>query len=377
MRPTPATLILAALLASSSVAQTQPTYDEPGPGKSNVSPTARPSARRTTTTVPAATTSPKTTPSTGRVRSAHAPRTSAMSVDARPGGRWIRVQKIYKEGFGKMGLTFGRIMPIGLARIPDDVVGKVRPSMALLDSPRRFLTDTPMTNDAPLAVLHNRRKFEPQLIRGYIERGEYDKLAPVANLSSAERGRVSRARVEEERFERSFREVTRRISGVGPMAPNERIGSGISDPKLRPVEEEGLRPSRIGTKTAAALEDLAAHVKTYPDDFHAQRLLALAHLVDRDTATAAATMAKAYESDPLLVNEPLDLAACGLESSQVPPLLSLALSHANKDPAKAHLLTLVLQQAQGHKDKAKATLERARKAGLSPELADLFAEALR
>ncbi|HYE62430.1 MAG TPA: hypothetical protein VD997_10570 [Phycisphaerales bacterium] len=380
MRPTPAAVLLTAMLATAAGAQTTTTYDEPGPGRSNVSPTARSRAPRTTVGTPAQTTSPaapKTTQSTGAVRSAPAARTSAMSVNTRPSGRWITLRKIYPEGFARMPLTYGRIMPIGLPRIPEKVVGHVRPTMALLESPRRFLTETPMPTDAPMSVLRNKRAFEPDLIRAHIRDGEHAKLAPAASAAHAERGRASSDRAQDERFERCRREHQFRVAGIGPPTPNERIGSGISDPNLRPRYEEGFDPRTLATDTPRALTELQSHLKTHPDDFHSQRLLAIAHLASRDAAQAATTMAQAYASDPLLASEPLDLAALGFEPARIPPLTALAAGHANKDATNAHLLTLVLHQAQGHKDKAKATLDRARKAGLSHELADLFAEALR
>jgi hypothetical protein len=163
--------------------------------------------------------------------------------------------------------------------------------------------------------------------------------------------------------------------------PGAVIGKGAAyDPQLRPIvaaeEIPTFDASTIGADPAGAITKLREFLKETPGDYHLVRLLAVAQLANRDMPAAAASIAQAYEADPLLVSNPLDSSALGLAPSRITALINASQTYAANGGANAHLLTLVLQQAQGQTAQAKATLERARKAGLSPELADLFAAGL-
>jgi len=67
------------------------------------------------------------------------------------GARW-NSRKLYPNGFA-------RIMPYGLPSIPDDAVGRVKSSLAVLDNPRRFMVpDETHSTEAPLAVIQMPRR---------------------------------------------------------------------------------------------------------------------------------------------------------------------------------------------------------------------------
>jgi hypothetical protein len=122
--------------------------------------------------------------------------------------------------------------------------------------------------------------------------------------------------------------------------------------------------------------ELRTHLLTYPDDFHAMREFALALLANNQAAEAAAVIAKAYGADPLLATEAVDLAELALDGAKVKEMLGSAQGVASKAGANAWLLVAVLHQGQADGPKALAALEKARKAGLSPDLAELMGAAL-
>jgi hypothetical protein len=129
----------------------------------------------------------------------------------------------------------------------------------------------------------------------------------------------------------------------------------------------------VGTKPEAAISQLQAYLAAYPDDFHAMRMLGLALLANRNVSEAAAAMARAYEADPLLVKDAIVPSELGLDGGKVAAMVQAAQASASKTGVNAWLMALVLQQGQGQTSQALATLEKAKRAKLSPELANRFA----
>ncbi len=84
-------------------------------------------------------------------------------------------------------------------------------------------------------------------------------------------------------------------------------------------------------------------------------------------------MSKAYESDPLLSKEPIDLKGMGFSSSQSTTLIASAAAAArtSKTP-QAWLLAATIYQAQGSKSQALTALEKSRAAGLNADVTDWF-----
>jgi hypothetical protein len=292
--------------------------------------------------------------------------------------RW-NTKKLYPNGFT-------RIMPLGLPKIPEEAVGRVKSSLAVLDNPRRFMVpDDSPSAEAPLAVIRMPRRFEPDVVRAMIVDQDRRQLERVGTAAAKTR-KVDQARSDSVQKTEGRRSRYRKLANWNPFAPvrsrHTAIGHGAAyDPQLRPkaVEEEvpAFDTSLIGSNPTDAIAELRREVARTPGDYHLLRLLAIAHLTNRDMPTAASTIAKVYDADPLLVSNPLDLASLGLDMGRVTTLVTASQTYAANGGANAHLLTLVLQQAQGQSTKARATLDRARKAGLSPELADLFAAALK
>jgi hypothetical protein len=134
----------------------------------------------------------------------------------------------------------------------------------------------------------------------------------------------------------------------------------------------------VGRAPGTAVEPLRDHLKDQPDDFHAMRQLALALLGSKHAQEAADMMAKAYESDPLLSKEPIDLKPLGIDAPRLNNLIRAASDAARQsNSSKSWLLAVVLYQAQGSQSQAISALDKARHAGLNSDVSDWFTEALK
>jgi hypothetical protein len=134
----------------------------------------------------------------------------------------------------------------------------------------------------------------------------------------------------------------------------------------------------VGSAPAAAADSLREHLQSDPDDFHAMRLLAVSLLNSKRPQEAAKTMAKAYESDPLLAKEPIDLKAAGFEGARAVALAKSAEDAARQSKGSAGwLLVAVLHQSRGSQSQALAALDNARRAGLNADVRDWLAAELK
>jgi hypothetical protein len=141
-------------------------------------------------------------------------------------------------------------------------------------------------------------------------------------------------------------------------------------PEVQP-DPQVAQAAMISAAPAAAADSFRDHLKTQPDDFHAMRLYALALLSSKHPQEAADAMAKAYESDPLLAKEPIDLKAAGFEGARVAALVKAAEDAARQSKSSAGwLLAAVLHQAKGSQAQAFAALDSSRRLGLNADVAD-------
>jgi len=128
-----------------------------------------------------------------------------------------------------------------------------------------------------------------------------------------------------------------------------------------------------------AIEAFKDHLKANPGDADVIRHYALALLVDRQPAEAAATMMLAYERDVEKLGPlPLDPSLGDGFSGEIRGLVNAAVTHANATrSASAWLIVAVLMQAEGRNDVALRQIEKAKAVGLSREIAVVLEKALR
>lgn len=127
----------------------------------------------------------------------------------------------------------------------------------------------------------------------------------------------------------------------------------------------------------AALEAYRKHLDESPEDAEVMRRLGVAMMDARNVRDGVAMIALAYRTDPRLAARPLPQGLFGDSAGDLRTLVNRASIYANTTGiASAWLAMTVLTQAEGRTDVATRMVERARDAGLDPELADKFVAAL-
>lgn len=128
----------------------------------------------------------------------------------------------------------------------------------------------------------------------------------------------------------------------------------------------------------AAIRAYNAHLRQYPGDENAMRGLGLALLEARKTPEGVAILAAAYRANPALADDPLpvDIYARGADTFR--RNLQRVSVYANRvNSASAWLVLAAMMQAEGRPIPARSMMERAKKAGLEPAVADRMTAALR
>lgn len=127
-----------------------------------------------------------------------------------------------------------------------------------------------------------------------------------------------------------------------------------------------------------AVRVLREHLRAQPGDSDAIRRLGLLLVSVGRTTEGAALVALAYEQEPALATRPVSAGLLGVDRSGLRDLVRSAVIHANKTrSASAWLTTAVLFQGEGRLRVARRMIERARLAGLGPEVGDPFEAELR
>lgn len=223
-----------------------------------------------------------------------------------------------------------------------------------------------LPDQAPLALLENPRRFDPcQVTRP-------PACIPIRPTRYRNPDRTVAIPTADRPFSNTDHLIRPAVS-MAPFSPTTPFPEG-STPTLPRTLTEGptIDPSLVGRDVERAVAQYRAYLAEYPDDFHAARTYALALLARKDAAAAAGIIAEAYAFDPLLVREPIDPAALGLDDRQVAAMVTTAQSSAARIGGKAWLLVVVLHQGRGDLAKAAAALRRAEQAGLSPDLLAAF-----
>lgn len=113
-----------------------------------------------------------------------------------------------------------------------------------------------------------------------------------------------------------------------------------------------------------------------PEDASAVRALGLSMALDGDLQTGTAMVAHAYRMSPELVHERLDPWTLGGERELRRSLRRVVIYANSRKTESAWLTVAALMQAEDRDDHAARMVEKAREAGLEPELADRFTGAL-
>ncbi len=338
-------------------------------------------------------------------------------------------QPIYPTGFKQFSRTgwmhpiyqggFPRIMPLGLPSIPKDAIGHVKDDIAPGD-PKRFLKQGPTPDTNPISHVplptpgpagHSGPTFKdnpvstpaalpmtaPAAVRSPLDGAaalralqqpppapvEAPKCHPsrsggIVQADTRRQLRLNERRGHEPTGDEHTYDHTREF-GLGMDTPHQPVAAVSPDPSHATQDADAFAdPDVVGREPARAVDLLRAHVATNPEDFRAARMLSVALLMTKHPQDAAETMSKAYESDPLLCKEPIDTKQIGLDAARVNNLVKTAGDAARQsNSAKAWLLTAALYQAQGSQAPALSSLEKARKAGLNPDVADWFAAELK
>jgi tetratricopeptide (TPR) repeat protein len=124
----------------------------------------------------------------------------------------------------------------------------------------------------------------------------------------------------------------------------------------------------------SAMRVLMDHIRDYPNDTQAIRAIAMAYLMLGEAENGIRQIGRAYRQSPWLASRPLT----GLLSPQDHGyMLDIATQVAvQQNSADAWLTVAVLMQAEGRFNAARQAAQRARNAGLAPEVADTFIGAL-
>jgi hypothetical protein len=338
-------------------------------------------------------------------------------------------QPIYPTGFRQFSRTgwmhpiypngFARIMPLGLPKIPKDAIGHTKADIAAGD-PKRFLKqgDTPdttpvsrqpmpepgpairsgpsfkdnrapapapapMTAPTPIrtpldAAAALRALQQPPPVQEEARKCNHNRAEGIVEADMRRQIRINERRGHEPTGNEHTYDHTREF-GLGMDTAHQPVTAVGPDSSHATQDADAFAdPDVVGREPARAVDLLRAHVAANPEDFRAARMLSIALLMTKHAQDAAETMAKAYESDPLLCKEPIDTKQMGLDTARVNNLVKTAGDAARQsNSAKAWLLATSLYQAQGTQPLALSSLEKARKAGLNPDVSDWFAAELK
>jgi hypothetical protein len=227
--------------------------------------------------------------------------------------------------------------------------------------------DDPELRPAPLSILENPRPFDPRRVTGCGPACNPDRASRqrAPDRTAAIRGIDQQLKPDADVIRTTARNPAAHPASAGAAAPELAARLSLTD-------GPSFDASLIGRDADAAVGQLRTYLAEYPDDFHAVRLLALALLANKNAPESAAVMAGAYTGDPLLAGEPVDLTALSLDRARTNALITAAQSVASRSGGNAWLVTVVLHQGAGDMPKARAALQRAAKAGLSPEVVLAF-----
>lgn len=154
-------------------------------------------------------------------------------------------------------------------------------------------------------------------------------------------------------------------------------------PSQQPATPEPLTDRQIGDlglqirDAAGAVQAYRRHLDAHPDDAEVMRLLGLALIDNREVREGIAMIAMAYRTNPGLCNRPLPVDILGETRRHLRTNVNRVSIFANQiDSPSSWLAMAVLVQAEGRDEVARRMAERARDAGLDPELAARFIAAV-
>jgi hypothetical protein len=159
-------------------------------------------------------------------------------------------------------------------------------------------------------------------------------------------------------------------SAVNPMQPQP----SMSAPRT-PLERASDMLSTGDAK--GAVNAFQAYLKQNPNDADAMRLLGLSLLDAGRMVDGIAMFGMAYRSDSTLPTRPFSVDVFSGGAAKTRQYLNRVSAHANRDGSATSWLTLAsFMQAEGRDKQARAMIERARKAGLEPQIVQEMTSAL-
>lgn len=176
-------------------------------------------------------------------------------------------------------------------------------------------------------------------------------------------------------------------SGYGyyPMDPSMYGAPPMALPSQPPVTEH-VTPStqkELGATYLAAGDPRAAvsvlrtWARDHSTDAEAMRLLGLALVEAGEVQEGVSTISLAYHTDPALAASPIP-AAVFVDAARAREDVRHASVYANRvNSGSAWLAVAVLMQAEGREVTARSMVERAKRAGLEPEIAETMLASLR